>query len=192
MSTPEITPELARAVAEWISTHGNTYLAGAVRSMADRVEREQAEEKHIDALVTIFFRAAYQTTGDDTVMSTDDVARGIRAVLDAERDLITDPIEAAEYQEKVLGITQEQAATEARADGYGDPGADPAEEWDRTPRQWASLLDIPSNVRDVTDVNGLTLQRAAFDRLWRGANTDGAPYPCVTTGPYTEIVGGDQ
>lgn len=123
MSDIDITPEILLAVADAAGRNGG---AGAIqatlRNWAARLEYDQAEEKCIEELASTFW-SVYSPGEhiDDVAPSTKrDLHSGIRAVLETlERDgLITDPLEAAEYQEKVLGITQEDCVAQAKGSTF--------------------------------------------------------------------------
>jgi len=202
----DITPELLRDVADWLNKRGLYAGVARIRSEADNLEREQADEKRIDELLQVFWAARgtrhHVEDADRTAM------RAVLAKLERD-DLITNPLEAAEYQEKVLGITQEQCAAEAKAgtflasyevaprpqNGYGDPGADPADEWDRKPRRWNDLRAVPADVKRVRDrTGGYFLRRDDHGNEWQREYANGNRGPFAASkassnfSPYTEIV----
>lgn len=169
MSNTEITPELLRSVATWLRDNavgalpGKPLAAEFLDGAADDMEREQADEKRIDELAGVFWDASVKGSGFEPAW--DSVAEdakpyyraGVRAVLahlEDEREheeLITDPLEAADYQERVLGI--------------------PAR-----PRTWNDLRDVPDDVVHVKDVEGNCIVRPAHG--WRAyiSNPDFAPW----------------
>ena len=199
MSAPEITPELLRAVADWYDSGPDNlpFTVGQLRDTASRVEREQAETNRIDALVTIFFRAAYQPTGDDTMLDREGVARGIRAVLEEERDaeLPRSNCMSLGYG-RICTLEKGHRGTLHRAlsdsgilhtwndspNGYGDPGADPAEEW-RKPdfRWWSRLREVPADVRSVWSDTGDLIVRNGDGWLNTEWNTRPGP---DSVGPF--------
>lgn len=64
MTNTDITPEVLRDVADWIDGTGHGLGPGAaLRDEADRIDREQADEKRIDELARIFWDASVKGSG---------------------------------------------------------------------------------------------------------------------------------
>ncbi|NCL73748.1 hypothetical protein [Rhodococcus sp. YH1] len=91
MSTTDITPELLRAVANWLQDRVTGTLRGQAAAAhyldveADNLEREQAHEKRIDELVKVMENARLECDwpGPDTDRS---IARALLAHLEQEHN----------------------------------------------------------------------------------------------------------
>ena len=187
MTDTDITPEIVESVADWVFETGiDASVVHVLREAAAVMRHEQADEKRIDALAAVAYEAAQkhlQSTFNEWGRASDSAVGLYRAIVRAvvakleQDDLITDPLEAAEHQEKVLGITQEQCAAEAKGEtflasygvaprpqsGYGDP----ADEWDRKPRLWNDLRDVPMDVLTVR----CPTSPYSSDRIFRNGST---------------------
>lgn len=132
--TTEITPELLRAVADeasklHLADGSNTEIT--LRAWATNLEREQANEQRIDTLVKVFFRAAETTPGEY------DVRAGVRALIAKHDDECEPPFDkGGEFHYHLPANPDVVHGGSNSPDpvlqiGWGDPGADPAEDWDQ-------------------------------------------------------------
>ncbi|WP_072814309.1 hypothetical protein [Rhodococcus zopfii] len=200
MSTPEITPELIRAVADWLDGRWTTVNAESLRVIADglqqKLEREQADEKRIDELARTYCDAAHELAYYSDLHPEDQkmVRAGIRAVL-AKLD-----------EEKAPGVSIPDGAPLYFGRAYDaeylrwpvnpwkvSPGTWTLPEFTPGPRQWDNLADVPKDVAIVRGANGVVEMRVyslGAGHEWlaaAGPNSD-----LVAAAPYTEIVGGAQ
>ena len=161
MSTPDITPDLLRAVAAHVAGLPGGSVRGVVAAeldlIADRIEQDRRRERLVDMLTEAYTDAHAESssilTWKDLYEDTrEPVRRGIRAAL---------------AKLEALGLLQDAPIVEETLDDTyrgGDPGADPADEWDApapTPRAWNDLGDVPADVQHVTDNSGNRLVRCA-------------------------------
>lgn len=210
MTTPEITPTEALAALDAIlniptvGPDGTIEALGQVRDAVETWAREQAEEKRIDELAQLFHRHRNKAHGwtpnwsevDPTTRGS--YRAGIRAVLaklDEEREPKYNkggwPTYPAVTRDAVYGRP-------VPTNTYGDPGADPAEEWDIngvTQRAWSRIQDAPANMR-VRDRQGTHWEYRTGGWHWRDRNgmwRSRRPADSdEALAPYVEIVGGDQ
>ena len=193
-----ITPDLLRAVATWIEVElgPDRYAAPAELDLiADRMERERRRERLVDMLAEAYTDAHAESssvlTWKDLYEDTrEPVRHGIRAAL-----------AKLETLGLLLGVegTPDALVEDAPGDTYrgGDPGADPADEWDTpapAPRTWDDLGDVPADVQHVTDNSGDLLMRTPGSPFgWAWVHHDGRHLPIsgdarVAFRPYTEVI----
>lgn len=186
--------------ADYLESLGNLVSAEVLRNEADHLASTRGDEQRVDDLARILYEALRDARvtpllpWEKLSPTRRDLFRaGIRAVLaKLEADSLTTPCGGG------CGDTSPHDAHLApgaldrlggQRDGWSDPGADPADEWDRTPRQWDDLRKVPDDVQEVLDRDG---DKAVRDRArsygwrWNGS------YGWRSNGPYTEILGGDQ
>ena len=160
MTDIEVTPDVIRAVADWLDGRMVPINAGALRDIADKIDRQQADERRIDELAAAFFRAAYPSADpwrDQGDIITDQYHAGIRAVLaklDEEREQRFDK---------------------------GGPIVHPL-------RQWEDLRDVPNDVQAVFTFEGEAHRDESAHNGWRWINRESVSvYGLTAHAPYTEI-----
>lgn len=201
MTDIEITPEILRANASFLEENRSHGGAALLRMEAARIEREQADDKRIDELAQI--HCTMRNGGDISpwpIMSGAAKEReraSIRAVLaKLEQDEAAEARAAfGDEQCTMIRFDENEPGRETvytTGSGYGDPGADPANEWDRGP--WQNLRHVPAGVHTVYDRDGDEYTRDAESPSgWR---INGNPYSTnnmfTAFSPFTLTRGGDQ
>ena len=194
MSTPDITPDLLRAVAAHVAGlpgGPDRYAAPAELDLiADRMEQYRRRERLVDMLTEAYTDAHAESSSvltwkdlhEDTQWP---VRHGIRAAL---------------AKLEALGLLRDAPIVEDTPDDTyrgGDPGADPADEWDApapAPRAWDDLGDVPADVQRVTDNSGDLLVRTPGSPFgWAWVHHDGRHLPIsgdsrTAFRPYTEVI----
>lgn len=176
--------ESLRQNAALLTDCGYTTAAGVLLREADRIEREQSDEKRIDTLARVFLRAEDEVAEygltpwfEQHENQRSAYRAGIRAVLarlDQDETLADGIIEGFARQD----------------DGYSDQ---PFGKDGHFRRQWGDLRLIPDDVTEVVASNKHRATRnpeATYGWQWKHSGS-----PLATTGalaPYIEIVGGDQ
>ncbi|WKK11936.1 hypothetical protein QYN14_25660 [Rhodococcus ruber] len=176
MTTTEITPEVLRDVADWIDGTGHGLGPGAaLRDEADRIERDQADEKRIDELVRVLHVAQMQAIKR---RETSPARAGIRAVLahlEQERA-------AAADQNKAAGTIYSGPISMSPDDERTIPDGAPymhgrdyvvGERWPASePRTWNDLRDVPDDVNRVrrTTDDAVAVRDPWLSWLWEGSS----------------------
>lgn len=163
MTDIQITPESLRAHALLLEEKDFFGAAGLFLSEADRIEREQAEEKRIDECVAAYVKALADFSGLKVSPVTPALRAGILAVLAKLDEEKADPDAGGPNDH----------STFARPPLYAGP--------------WASLLEVPADVHAVYDRVGDRYVRINGAEGWGWGNGLPLAHPsveCDIHGPF--------
>lgn len=197
-TTPEITPELLRAVGSWlVQQPGSTDMALVeITEQADRLEQERAGEKRVDELAQILIDSRkevlpwYSCWGELNEENREGFRAGIRAVLAHLEDERTPRFIMNATNDHISAVIEDgepfvhgRDFTVGERRGAGDE-----------PRQWRDLRDVPVAVTQVRDKDGDAYRRSDnAECKWEireqpGQWTEIQPVLLARHSPFTEVI----
>lgn len=168
MTNTDITPELLREISVWLrGSFVGPEPGKALEAVADRLERERADEKRVDELVKVMENARLECDwpGPDTDRS---IARAVLAHLEQEG--------SERYADAKAILAHQNRSARAASESCTKPETQQVTPRAHKPRRWHDLHDVPADVALVTDVDGRVIARPA--RGWSAyiSNLDFAPW----------------